>query len=72
VRSAKTAEGYALEASIPWTVLGATPVAGARYGFALSASDNDVASAAAQQSLVSSVRTRTLLDPTSWGTLILQ
>lgn len=72
VRSAKTGEGYALEASIPWTVLGATPVAGARYGFALSLSDNDAAGAAAQQSLVSSVPTRTLLDPTTWGTLILQ
>lgn len=72
VRSAKTSEGYTLEASLPWTVLGATPAAGARYGFALSLSDNDAPGGGAQQSLVSSVRTRILLDPTSWGTLILQ
>ncbi len=72
VRSAKTSEGYMLEASIPWTVLGASPATGARYGFALSISDNDAPGVAAQQSLVSSVRARTLLDPTSWGTLILQ
>ncbi|MGH2627140.1 MAG: sugar-binding protein, partial [Anaerolineales bacterium] len=72
VRATKTGEGYTLEASLPWAVLGATPAAGSRFGFALSLSDNDAQGAAAQQSLVSSVTTRTLLDPTSWGTLILQ
>jgi Carbohydrate family 9 binding domain-like len=66
-----SATGYNLEAKVPWTVFGLTPVTGARYGFALSVSDNDAAGTAAQQSMVSSVSTRTLLNPTTWGTLIL-
>ncbi len=63
--------GYTLEAKIPWSVFGLTPVDGARYGFALSVSDNDAAGTATQQSMVSSVSTRTLVNPTTWGTLIL-
>lgn len=72
VRAAETSGGYTLEASIPWTILGAMPQSGVRFGFALSLSDNDSPGGAAQQTLVSSVRSRTLLDPTSWGTLILE
>lgn len=66
-----TATGYELESKIPWTVLGVTPQEGARYGFALSVSDNDQAGSAVQQSMVSSVGTRKLLNPTTWGTLAL-
>ncbi|HET7011267.1 MAG TPA: sugar-binding protein [Anaerolineales bacterium] len=66
-----TTSGYTLEAKIPWTVFGVTPAEGSRYGFTLSVSDNDSAGAAAQQSMVSSVSTRELFDPTSWGTLVL-
>lgn len=72
VAAKQTADGYALEARIPWAVFGVTPADGARYGFALSISDNDLAGAAVQQSMVSSVSTRTLTDPTTWGTLILE
>jgi hypothetical protein len=72
VRAQKTDSGYMLEASLPWTFVGATPSSGSRYGFALSLSDNDLPATAIQQSLVSSVRTRKLFDPTTWGTLILQ
>jgi hypothetical protein len=66
-----TPRGYDLEARIPWAVFGITPTEGGRYGFALSISDNDLAGAAAQQSMVSSVSSRELTDPTSWGTLAL-
>jgi hypothetical protein len=66
-----TAEGYDVEASIPWSVLAVTPVEGGRYGFALSVSDDDLAGVAAQQSLVSGVSSRTLTNPTTWGTLAL-
>ncbi len=66
-----TTNGYELEARIPWTVLGVTPAERARYGFALSVSDNDQAATAVQQSMVSSVSTRKLLNPTTWGTLAL-
>ena len=70
--AAKTSStGYTLEAKVPWTVFGASPVEGGRFGFAFSVSDNDAAGTAAQQSMVSSVSTRMLLNPTTWGTLIL-
>lgn len=62
---------YRVEAAIPWNVLETTPVAGAHYGFALSVSDNDDASANVQQSMVSNVSTRRLTDPTTWGDLLL-
>jgi hypothetical protein len=71
VKGKQLADGYTLEAKIPWTVFGLTPVAGAKYGFALSVSDDDQAGTAVQQSMVSSVGTRKLLNPTTWGTLVL-
>jgi hypothetical protein len=64
--------GYELEARIPWSTMSVTPIAGGRYGFALSLSDNDLAGTSTFQSMVSSVSTRTLSDPTTWGTLILE
>jgi hypothetical protein len=63
--------GYDAEARIPWSTFGVTPAEGSRYGFALSLSDDDLAGKAAQQSMVSSVSTRKLLNPTTWGTLAL-
>lgn len=71
VASDQTADGYLLEARIPWVVFGLAPEAGDRFGFALSLSDNDQAGTAVQQSMVSTVRTRSLTDPTTWGTLVL-
>ncbi len=71
VAAKQTSGGYDLEASIPWSVFGVTPSTGARYGFAFSISDNDLSATAVQQSMVSTVSTRRLLDPTTWGTLIL-
>lgn len=71
VKAKQVADGYALEAKIPWTVLGVTPVAGAKFGFAVSLSDDDQPGTAVQQSMVSSIATRKLLNPTTWGTLIL-
>jgi hypothetical protein len=64
-------QGYRLEAAIPWLVFGLSPAGNARYGFVLSASDNDSPGTAEQQSLIASVNTRKLVDPTSWGTLAL-
>ncbi|MCJ7678307.1 MAG: hypothetical protein MUO35_11365, partial [Anaerolineales bacterium] len=71
VKGKQLADGYTLEAKIPWTVFGLTPVAGAKYGFAVSVSDDDQAGTAVQQSMISSVGTRKLLNPTTWGTLVL-
>jgi len=61
--------GYQLEAVVPWSLFGLTPQRGQTYGFALSLSDNDTPNTAEQQSMVSSVGTRRLTIPTTWGTL---
>jgi hypothetical protein len=68
----KTSNGYNLEARIPWNVFGHTPSENQRFGFALSLSDNDVVGISDWQSMVSSVSTRRVADPTSWGTLVLE
>jgi hypothetical protein len=40
-------------------------------GLALNANDNDTPGTAAQEVMMSHVASRTLTDPTSWGTLTL-
>jgi len=72
MKARRTTAGYDLEARIPWSVFGITPVEGDSYGFALSLSDNDLPGTAAWQSMVSSVSTRKVVNPTTWGTLILE
>jgi hypothetical protein len=67
----KTDDGYRIEAQIPWSTFGVTPVAGEHFGFAFSVSDNDNTSQNVQQSMVSNVATRVLTDPTTWGDLTL-
>jgi hypothetical protein len=71
VKARSTDQGYTMEVGLPWSALGITPAAGNSFGMALSLSDDDVAGTAAQQSMVSSVVTRKLLNPTTWGTLVL-
>jgi hypothetical protein len=60
---------YRVEAAIPWTVFETTAAVGKRFGFVLSASDNDNTGENLQQSLVSSSPGRRLADPTTWGEL---
>lgn len=60
---------YRVEAAIPWSVFETTPAVGKRYGFVLSASDNDNPAKNIQESLVSSSAGRRLADPTTWGEL---
>lgn len=71
VAAKAASNGYQLEAAIPWTLFGHAPTGGDRFGFALSISDNDNGGAAEQESMVSSVNTRKLTNPTTWGTLVL-
>ncbi len=61
--------GYILEAAIPWTVFGFKPHKGWLMGFAISVSDNDDPDHAVQQTLISNDKYRSLIDPTTWGTL---
>jgi len=63
--------GYRLEAAIPWAVFNFNPTGDARFGFVLSASDDDTPDTAEQQSMIATAGTRKLVDPTSWGTLAL-
>jgi hypothetical protein len=63
--------GYDVEAAVPWSLFGVTPVSGAAYGFAFSVSDNDQVGEQVQESMVSTVSTRRLADPTTWGSLLL-
>jgi hypothetical protein len=66
---AGNAGGYIFEAAIPWSFFNVQPTAGQHFGLALNSSDDDAPGTALQQSMTSSVATRQLLDPTSWGTL---
>jgi hypothetical protein len=63
--------GYNVETVIPWSLFGITPQNGDAFGFAVSVSDNDLEGEQVQQSMVSNVSTRSLTDPTSWGSLVL-
>jgi hypothetical protein len=67
-----TSTGYRLEVAIPWSNLNLSPQPGLVIGLALNANDNDIPGAAIQEVMKSNVSTRTLTDPTSWGTLILR
>ncbi|MBI9045975.1 MAG: hypothetical protein JEZ06_15895 [Anaerolineaceae bacterium] len=63
---------YRLETAIPWNVLGITPSENTRFGFALSVSDNDKSGQNVQESMVSSSPYRKLINPTTWGELVLE
>ncbi len=71
VKAVKSNGGYSLEAKIPWSTFGVTAESGDRFGFALSLSDNDSTGVSTWQSMISSVTTRRVADPTTWGTLVL-
>jgi hypothetical protein len=66
-----TGDGYQVELAVPWSVFELSPQAGQRFGFAFSISDNDLTGSDVQQSMVSSVATRRLTNPTTWGNLVL-
>lgn len=62
---------YRVEAAIPWSIFGISPASGQQYGFGLSVSDNDNTSENVQQSMVSDLPYRNLVDPTTWTVLTL-
>ncbi len=70
--AAPTSTGYNLEAVIPWSDLNVSPSTGLVMGLALNVNDNDTPGTAVQEVMKSHVSTRTLTDPTTWGTLILK
>ncbi len=72
VAARPTAEGYTLEAAIPWADLNLSPQPGMVLGLSLNVSDNDTPGTAVQEVMKSHVPTRRFSDPTSWGTFTLQ
>jgi hypothetical protein len=64
--------GYRIEFAVPWSVFGMSPAKGQVYGFAISVSDNDKKDQNVQQTMISSVSTRWLANPASWGLLTLK
>jgi hypothetical protein len=62
---------YRVEMAIPWSVFGISPASGQQYGFGLSISDNDKESSNVQQSMVSNLSNRSLVNPTTWTVLTL-
>lgn len=68
----QTADGYTLEAAIPWSDVNLTPAAGMQLGLALNANDNDSPGEARQEVMMSNQPGRTLTNPSTWGTLILE
>jgi len=72
VAARPTADGYTLEAAIPWVDLRLTPTSGLVIGLAVNANDNDQPGTAAQEVMKSNAPGRRFGDPTTWGTLTLQ
>jgi len=72
LQAQQTATGYRIEAAVPWGDLNLTPAEGLVIGLALNANDNDSPSTAVQEVMKSHIATRTLTDPSGWGTLTLQ
>jgi hypothetical protein len=62
---------YRVEAGIPWSVLNTTPASGKTYGFVFSISYDNNPGTTHQDAVISNVSTRTLTDPSTWGTLSL-
>jgi hypothetical protein len=63
---------YRVEVAIPWSIFEVNPWIGESFGFVFSVNDNDNTKKNIQQSLTSSVASRRLTHPTTWGTLILK
>jgi hypothetical protein len=65
-------DGYFVEASVPWSSLGATPQAGQRLGVVANVSDNDTPATQQRQCLLSSDAHHTGESPQSWALLVLE
>jgi hypothetical protein len=72
VNASPTGDGYVLEAAIPWQDLNFTPAAGAMLRMAFNANDNDRPGEAVQEVMMSSSPNRTLTNPQTWGTVVLE
>lgn len=69
VAAVRTADGYHLEAAIPWSDLSLQPQGGLVLGAAFSINDLDTPGTAVQELMLSNVPGRQWADPRSWGRL---
>ena len=65
VAAQRTADGYTVEAAVPWSNLFTGPF-GQPMGIALNLDDNDRAGQAVQEAMYSNARNRLFLDPSTW------
>jgi hypothetical protein len=63
--------GYEVEVAIPWTVFRLIPISGQSVGFVLAVNDNDTPNAPAQETQLTNVKNAKLIDPSTWGILVL-
>ena len=66
-----TPGGYEMEIAVPWQIFNVAPFAGEGFAFTLTSNDDDTPGSAEQESQVSSVKDRKLIDPLTWGILVL-
>lgn len=71
VAAQQQADGYTLEAAVPWRDLNVTPTVGLILGAAFNASDNDTPGTAVQEYFLSNSASRKWSEPATWGTLTL-
>jgi hypothetical protein len=72
IASVSQAGLYRMEAAIPWSLFNTSPSVGAKFGFALRASDNDNGGQNVQQSMVACIAGNSLANPTTWAELRLK
>jgi len=72
VTAVQTADGYNIEAAIPWSDLNLQAAEGMVIGVAFSINDLDTPGTAAQELMLSHVPGRRWRDPSSWGSLELE
>lgn len=66
-----SADGYTVEAAIPWSLFDTQPTVNQHFGFAFSVSDNDAVGKDWQQTMISNVPDRFWSNPTTWGDITL-
>lgn len=72
IAARRTADGYTLEAAIPWTTLNRQPAVTHAYGFSAQLIDNDQPGAALQDSVLSANPNLRPGVPTTLGNLVLE
>lgn len=71
IAAERLADGYTIEAAIPWVLLEVRPAAGMAVGMSLNVSDND-SPEPAQLTMIASSPSRSWSDPRSFGTVVLE